>query len=125
MIKINGKIFDVNHFPDNTQMIKCAPPNNDNKTTDYTITWFYENDSELITLYYIVKHLREKKWIKSIYLLMPYVPNARMDRVKSHNEVFTLKYFCDFINSLNFNGVYVFDTHSYVTDALLNNINLI
>ena len=52
---------------------------------------------------------------------MPYVPNARYDRTKNSNEIFTLKYFCEFINSLKFDRVYIEDPHSNVTLALLNN----
>lgn len=44
-----------------------------------------------------------------------------MDRVKNDDEVFTLKYFCDFINWLGFSSVYVLDAHSDVSTALLNN----
>ena len=53
---------------------------------------------------------------------MPYIPHARMDRVKNDDEVFTLKYFCEIINSLNFTKIYVYDPHSNVSKALLNNV---
>lgn len=56
---------------------------------------------------------------------MPYVPNGRMDRTKSDCEVFTLKYFCDFINFLGFDRVSVFDPHSDVTPALIRNVEVI
>ena len=53
---------------------------------------------------------------------MPYLPHARMDRIKNPDtEVFTLKYFCEVINSLNFDSVVVVDAHSNVGPALLNN----
>lgn len=45
-----------------------------------------------------------------------------MDRVKNKDEVFTLKYFCEFINSLEFDEVTVVDPHSSVSRALLNNL---
>ena len=126
MIKINDKPFDVKYFPDGTQRLM------DFDINDYVmpymdgfeITWLYEDDSEMITLFYLVNHIRSHVGIDANYieLILPYVPNSRMDRVKSDKEVFTLKYFCNFINSLNFNWVKVYDTHSYVTDALLNNV---
>ena len=53
---------------------------------------------------------------------MPYVPHARMDRVKNDEDVFTLKYFCEVINYLNFTTVWVRDAHSNVSLALLNNV---
>ncbi len=45
-----------------------------------------------------------------------------MDRVKNKGDVFTLKYFCQFINSLHFEKVIVRDVHSDVSLALLNNV---
>lgn len=126
MIKINYKPFDVKHFPDGTQRLMDFDINDYvNPYVDgFEITWLYENDSEMITLFYIVNHIRSHVGRDANYieLILPYVPNSRMDRVKSNKEVFTLKYFCNFINSLNFNWVNVYDTHSYVTDALLNNV---
>ena len=56
---------------------------------------------------------------------MPYVPNSRADRTYNKAECFTLKYFCDFINMLNFKRVRIFDPHSFVTEALLNNVETI
>ena len=53
---------------------------------------------------------------------MPYIPHARQDRVKNEEDVFTLKYFCEVINSLNFTTVWVRDAHSNVSLALLNNV---
>jgi ribose-phosphate pyrophosphokinase len=53
---------------------------------------------------------------------MPYIPHARMDRVKNEEDVFTLKYFCEVINSLNFSAVYVRDAHSNVSLALLDRV---
>ena len=56
---------------------------------------------------------------------MLWVPNARMDRVESENDVFTLKYFAQIINSLKFNKVIVLDPHSRVTNALIDRIKVV
>ena len=61
----------------------------------------------------------------SLNLLMPYVPNGRQDRVKMDNDVFTLKYFADFINALKFDNVLVYDPHSVVSEALFNKLDII
>ena len=60
--------------------------------------------------------------ISHIHLILPYLPNARQDRVKKPEDVFTLKYFCETINSLNFDRVSVLDVHSNVSLALLNRV---
>ena len=55
------------------------------------------------------------------HLYMPYLRYARQDRLNKPGEAFTLKIFCNYINSLNFNTVFILDCHSYVGEALLNN----
>lgn len=117
MIKVNGTVIEQNHFPDNSLLVKFTA---DVKTKNY-IEWNYENDGELFTLICL------RRSIKSDYvdLYMPYVPHARQDRVKNDEDVFTLKYFCEIINSLNFNHVFVLDVHSNVSLALLNSYVLL
>jgi ribose-phosphate pyrophosphokinase len=83
------------------------------------IIWYYENDAELFTLQCIRDHY---SW--PLMLEMPYIPHARMDRVKSAEEVFTLKTFCKLINAMNFNEVIVRDPHSNVSAALLDRVVL-
>lgn len=125
MIKVNGEEIKIEHFPDGTPRINL----NINNIVEYEydgcayvdIDWFYENDSELFYLMLIKKHIERHFTDVHYVLYMPYVPNARMDRTKCDDEVFTLKYFCDFINSLNFDNVFVLDVHSNVSTALLNN----
>lgn len=120
MIKLNGKIIEAGHFPDGTSLIKQAPAH-DMYQNSVKIEWFFENNEELVVLIYLTKHLRQNG-IKDIYLNLPYIPNARQDRVKNIEDVFTLKYFADIINYLDFNGVQVLDPHSSVSEALINNI---
>jgi len=54
-------------------------------------------------------------------LQMNYVPFSRQDRCNNVGEAFSLKVFCDLINSLGFGSVLIQDPHSDVTPALLNN----
>ena len=124
MIKINKTVVNINKFPDGTPKINIDPDHIKARTYDGStwidIDWFYESNDELFYLL-LVKKLLESHFTDVKYsLCMPYIPNARMDRTKNDDEVFTLKYFCDFINSLNFTAVYVLDAHSDVSTALLN-----
>lgn len=117
--------IDVKHFPDGTQMLLNIDI--DYHSPTFQFLWKYETDEECMTLFYIVSHIREKcdKTIPhKFYLHMPYIPNARMDRTNSKSEVFTLKYFANFINSLSFDEVYVSDPHSYVSSSLFNNLSI-
>ena len=88
------------------------------------IIWNYENDGELVTLIHITRHLRENR-TNYIWLCMPYIPNARQDRVKTKRDVFTLKHFAWIINALAFDVVSVYDPHSSVSEALFNNIKVV
>lgn len=114
MIKINNKLIELHHFPDNTLNIKLKPIVN----SSIVISWFYENDAEYMALAFITKYYQAKN--NDVVLFLPYIPNARMDRVEYDTDVFTLKYFCQLINSLNFTGVYVCEPHSNVSAALIN-----
>lgn len=120
MIKVNGIEIEQKHFPDKTLLIKVDP--NLLTTPRIEISWIYENDAELFTLICVKRHL--ETWFDSncFELALPYVPHARMDRVQETNDVFTLKYFCEVINSLNFRKVWTLDVHSNVALALLNNV---
>ena len=120
MIKLNGEVIKVDHFPDGTTLMKHQISHNTYKN-GAKIEWFFENNEELITLIYLTKHLRELG-VCDVYLNLPYIPNARQDRVKNSEDVFTLKYFADIINYLNFNCVQVMDAHSYVSLALIDRV---
>lgn len=116
MIKYNGKIVELNHFPDGTLLLKEIADGE-----KAVITWLFESNEELVALYFLTKHL-QAKGVKDIALKMPYIPNARQDRVKRDEDVFTLKYFSEMINGLGFSKVTVLDPHSYVSEALIDKI---
>lgn len=125
MIKLNDKLVTQEHFPDNSLRIECEATLPIDlswmgmKSTK-KIIWHYENDAELFTIICIRKHFANE----DVILEMPYCPHARMDRVKNKNEFFTLKYFADVINSLNFSEVRIYDPHSNVCTALINNVSV-
>ena len=118
MIQLNEHIISNDRFPDGTLLMKLPfspKPSNE-------IRWHYENDAELFKLICLVKTMREMYKGVRIDLFMPYLPNARQDRVKNPEDVFTLKYFCEIINSLEFDTVFVTDVHSNVGLALLDRV---
>lgn len=71
----------------------------------------------------IAKNALELKGVKSFDLIMPYVPYARQDRKCFNGESFTLKVFTSILNSAKFETVHVFDAHSDVAPALIDNCN--
>lgn len=121
MITINKLKVEVAHFPDGTQCIKF--PHNSTYGSQCVISWFYDSDEEIFTLASVVEYVRRmaNKTV-SLLLHIPYLPNARMDRIKNPSENFSLKVFANIINSLNFDKVEVQNVHSNVSEALINNI---
>ncbi len=119
MLKLNGTPVTLGNFPDGTLLLKQSP----GSEMEAVIDWRYESDNELFALCCLTKHL-QKFGIK-VSLFMPYIPNARMDRVKENEDVFTLKYFAEIINSLSFTSVTVLDPHSSVSEALIERIRII
>lgn len=125
MLTINNDYqLNPKHFPDNSEMLLDFDIKKAQISDKNIITWVYESDEECMTLYYIVNHIRDIKSNAEIELILSYIPNARMDRVKKDSEVFTLKWFAKFINSLNFRTVTVFDPHSTVSEALFDRIRI-
>lgn len=121
MIKLNEEKIECGHFPDGTLLIKKDVSECGENSKNTKITWLFENNEELVTLIFLTKHLRSHG-IENIHLNLPYIPNARQDRTKTSEDVFTLKYFAETINWLNFKSVTVLDPHSSVSEALINRI---
>lgn len=68
----------------------------------------------------LVDHTNRK--LPYMELQIPYLPYARQDRVTSPGTACSLAVMAQMINSLNYNSVVVFDPHSYVAEALINNM---
>lgn len=109
-------------FPDHSLLLKMDPEMMFDNRGAIVIEWLYEGDDELFTLICVKRHIDRHLGENDVVLDLPYIPHARMDRVKSDSDVFTLKYFCEIINSLNFKIVWVRDAHSNVSLALLDNV---
>jgi len=59
--------------------------------------------------------------VNSIKAILPYFPAARQDRIMVSGESFSLKVYADLINACNLKEVIIYDAHSDVTPALINN----
>ena len=114
MIWVNGKEIVQDHFAAGELKIKLWPSNK----SRIDLIWHYESDAELFT----VACIREYYATQECILYLPYLPSARMDRVKNPEDVFTLKTFANLINSLMFDKVIVWDVHSNVSLALIDRI---
>lgn len=120
MIYVNNEKVALNRFPDGTLNIKGNPSLNNGTVI---ITWKYHDDTEFMAVAFLTKYYQAHGNI--VTLFMPYVPNARMDRVENAEDIFTMKYFGEMINSLNFDKVFVMDVHSSVTTAVIRNVHFV
>ena len=116
MIKVNNVEVKVESFPDGTPLFRLDDKIKNNE--QITVTWLFDSMIELFTLQCIVDFYKGC----SLVLEMPYIPNARMDRIKNPDEVFTLKSFAKVLNSMNFKKIIVDNAHSDVSLALIDNI---
>ena len=102
--------------------IKIEP--NFDITQKITITHRLNSFNDLGLLCIAVDSLRRMD-VKNIELFIPYFPAARQDRVMIKGEPLSVKVYADIINTMHFNKVFVFDAHSEVTPALVNNCEVI
>lgn len=92
------------------------------KIESITIKPINYNPSFIVELSLLVNALRDE-FPESVHfdLDLPYIPYSRQDRVCAVGDAFGLKVFADQLNSLNFRYVIIFDAHSDVSPALINN----
>lgn len=91
------------------------------------------SDSEAVTITHRVRSFNDigfillavdalrRAGVKELHLIVPYFPAARQDRLMVPGEPLSVKVYADLINGLGFDSVRIFDPHSDVTPALVNN----
>ncbi|UUW39839.1 putative ribose-phosphate pyrophosphokinase [Vibrio phage VPMCC14] len=73
----------------------------------------------------LVKDALERLGVKDVKLTLGYFPQARADRVFQKGQPLPSKVFADILNSFDFSKVFIYDPHSDVTSALINNVEII
>ncbi len=112
--------FEMFTFSGGEPHIKIKEAINDAVTITQRITSF--NDLGMIL---VATDALRRMNVKEISLFIPYFPAARQDRVMIPGEALSVKIYADIINSQNYEKVSVFDPHSEVTPALVNNVEVI
>jgi ribose-phosphate pyrophosphokinase len=62
---------------------------------------------------------------RRLSLLLPYFPAARQDRVMAPGEPLSVKVYAQIINAQRYEKVWIFDPHSDVAPALLDNVEVV
>ena len=115
-------IFENFTFSGGEPHIKINP--DFDNTQKVTITHRLNCFNDLGLLCITVDALRRMD-VKNVDLFIPYFPAARQDRVMIKGEPLSVKVYADIINGMQFDKVFVFDAHSEVTPALVNNCEVI
>ena len=92
--------------------------------SEVTITHRIQSFNDIGTLLLATNALKNMGF-KKLHVVIPYFPAARQDRLMVSGEPLSVKVYADIINTQNFESVTVFDPHSEVTPALLNNCRVI
>ncbi len=94
------------------------------KGTKVTVTHRLNSFNDLGLLCLAIDALKRMN-AKLETLVIPYFPAARQDRVMIKGEPLSVKVYADIINTFKFEKVIVFDAHSEVTSAVLNNCEIV
>lgn len=95
---------------------------NDYQGDEVSIYARLNNSEDIMTLLLAVNALR-REFFYEIKLFLPYMPYARQDRIMQPGQALSVKVMADIINYCKFNEVIVYDAHSDVTAALIDNFN--
>lgn len=122
MIIVNyGYEYEKFYFPSGEMHIKLITPKR-HTIADYT--WVFEKTEDIVEFLLYSNALKEAG-VKTLKITIPFFPFGRQDRVAVFGETFSLKVMCDLVNSLGASYVRVWDPHSDVIPALLNNCKVI
>ncbi len=83
----------------------------------------YSGDQSMMQLLLFTDALR-RQGLNDIHLFIPYFPGARQDRVCNPGEPLSAKVYADLVNHQHYSSVHVFDPHSDVITALLNQVHI-
>ncbi len=105
-------------FPSNCEVHIKLPIYIEDNTI--TITTRIKSSDDVMKLLMATDALK-RSGISYINLFMPYLPYARQDRKMVDGEPLSLRVFSDLINSQNYSKVWLYDVHSEISLALINN----
>jgi ribose-phosphate pyrophosphokinase len=105
-------------FPDGQPHLKIETSHLTDENVHCQILARIANPNDLLQVL-LAKSVLEDAGFEHINLTISYLMAARMDRVMTLGEPFSLRVVTDILNSASFSKISVFDPHSEVTTALL------
>ncbi len=117
MIKLGNYTIVPTKFPDGTQQVWKIP---EEALKINKVTWYYESDSELITLCQLSDLLKCDLNNRYLELFIPTLPYARQDKPVSNYSTFGLKTLTSILNKY-YDSISTIDIHSY--NSFIENIS--
>ena len=91
---------------------------------EVTITHRIQSFNDMGTLLLATNALKNMG-VQKLHVLLPYFPAARQDRLMVSGEPLSVKVYAEILNQQGYASVTIFDPHSEVTPALLDNCKVI
>lgn len=116
---IDGINYDYSKFPGGEIHVRIPK-----KISRCTIKASICGSDDLMTVL-LLNDAAKRAGAMYVSLELMYIPYAQQDRVCESGEALSIKVFADLINSCGFNSITVYDPHSYVSTALINNCKIV
>lgn len=117
----NGIEFKDFVFPSGCEVHIKLPKIEDTKVS---LTTRIKSSNDIMFLLMATDAIK-RSGVKEIELLIPYLPYARQDRQMVKGEPLSIKVFAELLNSQNYSKISIYDVHSEVSLALINNCEII
>ena len=114
MLFINGHYQEVLTFPAGEQQVNLKEEFL-NLNGQNVVTWAYRGDQSILELFQIMSVFAHYPHSLDIEYEILYMPYARMDRIKSKNQCFSLDMITKMIRNLTSKTIKVLEPHSDVT----------
>ena len=117
--------FDSFTFSGGEPHIKILSEFPQGSSQEVMVTIRIKSFNDMGLLFVAMEALSQTGWLGTKRLFLPYFPGARQDRRMVPGEPLTVKVYAQMVNDLDFAEVEIFDPHSDVTPALLDNVQVI
>lgn len=115
--------YDYFVFPGGEPHIKIEDNYSQGSSIETMVTIRIKSFEDVGKLMVAIGALYQIGWSGATRLFVPYMPGARQDRKAVNGEVITAKLYAEIFNDMKFAEVELFDPHSDVCVALLDNPN--
>lgn len=105
--------------------IKLNMESFDGKRQDVQVSIRIKSMNDLGMLAVATMALKQCGLLDKSFLFVPYFPGARQDRVMVEGEALTVGVYANWINEFKYDNVEIFDPHSDVTPAVIDNVDVI